>query len=162
MTATKYTMLIRIKRVPFQNDGSDWCRPNRSGAHKPRRHTTRNHQKCMKIRIFFVSAPHFSQNRFCAPRWDCLWEIGGAEKVKIRSRRSGAPRTPYSVIRSNISLISFGWASIIGRRLVELGLLPLIWSNISAADPAFRPQFYWHFGLESSKKLSSIGTAGNR
>ena len=36
--------------------------------------------------------------------------------------------------------------------LVELGRIPLIWSNISAADPAFRPQLYWHFGLESSQK----------
>ena len=65
--------------------------------------------------------------------------LGSAERQRFADPDSGVLLIRRAFCRS-------------GRHLVDPAGVLLIWSNISAADPAFRPQLYWHFGLASSRK----------
>ena len=117
---------------------------------KTRRHATRNEPKRMTIKkCFFVRSAFLSKS--------LLRSKMGLSMVKWRS---GERKNTFYQDRSlnKFFLNAFALQDGIiyrklyrsGRHLVEPGRIPLIWSNISAAYPAFRPQLYWHFGLASS------------
>ena len=130
------------------------CAPLRLGRHQTRVPIWDStfFEKCLSyLRAYAASFLNFVRFHVTLFRLAYQGKDPGRTLGSANRQRFADPGWRFADPDSGVLLIRRAFCRS-GRHLVDPAGVLLIWSNISAADPAFRPQLYWHFGLESSKK----------